>query len=110
VVEAAFGKPNEVAIVNAIRSSDGYVPELSFVAADEGRVVGHTMLSRVRLEGSERRLLQLAPMAVTPERQSQGVGFALGEAALEAADRLGEPSCAAIRAAFSGRRRCLSDR
>jgi putative acetyltransferase len=49
------------------------------------------MLSRVDLEGSERRLLQLAPMAVLPERQSEGVGSALGETALEEADRLGEP-------------------
>jgi putative acetyltransferase len=91
VVEAAFGKPDEVAIVNAIRGSDGYVPELSFVAVDDGRVIGHTMLSRVGLKGSERLLLQLAPMAVTPERQNHGVGFALGETALEAADRLREP-------------------
>jgi putative acetyltransferase len=88
VVEAAFGNPSEVAIVNAIRRSDGYVPELSFVAEDDGRVIGHTMLSRVGLKGRERLLLQLAPMAVAPERQNQGVGFALGETALEAADRL----------------------
>lgn len=91
VVEAAFGKPNEVAIVEAIRNSDGYLPDLAFVAEDEGHVVGHTMLSWVGLEGSERRLLQLAPMAVAPERQRQGIGFLLGETALEAADRQGEP-------------------
>jgi predicted N-acetyltransferase YhbS len=66
VVEAAFGKTNEVAIIQAIRDSDGYVPELALVAEDEGRVVGHTMLSRVGLEGGNRRLLQLAPMAVVP--------------------------------------------
>jgi putative acetyltransferase len=91
VVEAAFGKTNEVAIIQAIRDSDGYVPELSLVAEDEERVVGHTMLSRVGLEGSNRRLLQLAPMAVVPDRQNEGVGFALGEMALEKADRQGEP-------------------
>ncbi len=91
VVEAAFGKPDEAAIVEAIRNSDGYVPELSFVAEEEGRVIGHTMLSRVGLEGSSRRLLQLAPMAVAPERQNQGVGLALGKTALKEADRRGEP-------------------
>jgi putative acetyltransferase len=91
VVEAAFGKTNEVAIIQAIRDSDGYVPELALVAEDEGRVVGHTMLSRVGLEGGNRRLLQLAPMAVVPDRQNEGVGFALGEMALEKADRQGEP-------------------
>lgn len=91
VVEAAFGKPDEAAIVEAIRASDGYLPELALVAEDKGRLIGHTMLSRVGLEGSGRRLLQLAPMAVVPERQSEGVGFLLGETALEAADRKGEP-------------------
>lgn len=91
VVEAAFGKPNEAAIVEAIRTSDGYVPHLALVAEDEGRIIGHTMLSRVGLEGSSRRLLQLAPTAVVPERQNEGVGVALGRAALEAADLSSEP-------------------
>ncbi len=91
VVEAAFGKPEEARMIDEIRRSGGYVPELSFVAELAGRVVGHTMLSYVRLEGSPRRLLELAPMAVHPAHQRQGIGSALAHAALAAADELGEP-------------------
>ena len=47
VVEAAFGRPGEVRMVEAIRASAGYVPELAFVAEDDGEVVGHVMLSYV---------------------------------------------------------------
>jgi putative acetyltransferase len=95
VVEAAFGRPGEVRMVDAIRASDGYVPELAFVAED-GEVVGHpvlgyAMLSYVALAGSDRRLLELAPLAVAPERQREGIGSALTRAALAAADARGEP-------------------
>jgi predicted N-acetyltransferase YhbS len=33
VVEAAFGKPDEAAMVEAIRNSSGYIPELSLVGS-----------------------------------------------------------------------------
>ena len=90
VVEAAFGQPDEVDIVHRIRSLDGYVPELSLVAVDEaGEIVGHVMLSYADLDG--RRVLQLAPLAVRPDRQRVGIGDALTRAALELADERGEP-------------------
>jgi putative acetyltransferase len=91
VLEAAFGRPGEGHMVDAIRASAAYVPELAFVAEDEGEVVGHVLLSYVELAGSERRLLELAPLAVAPERQREGIGSALTRAALAAADERGEP-------------------
>jgi putative acetyltransferase len=78
-------------MVDEIRRSAGYVPELSFVAEANGTVVGHTMLSYVGLDGSPRRLLELAPMAVHPDHQRRGIGSALARAALAAADERGEP-------------------
>ena len=78
-------------MVEAIRTSAGYVPALAFVAADEDEVVGHAMLSYVGLAGSDRRLLELAPLAVAPERQREGIGSALTRALLAAADARGEP-------------------
>jgi len=91
VVEAAFGRPDESRMVDAIRASREYVPELSFVADDAGEIVGHTMLSHVGLAGSDRELLELAPLAVVPGRQREGVGSALTRAVLAAADASGEP-------------------
>ncbi|MBW3593918.1 MAG: N-acetyltransferase, partial [Actinobacteria bacterium] len=74
-----------------IRASDAYVSELAFVADEDGDVVGHTMLSYLALEGTDVRVLQLGPMAVRPDRQRQGIGSALVEAALRAADDRAEP-------------------
>ena len=91
VTEAAFGKPREARMVEAIRASDGFVPELSLVAEDGGEIVGHVMLSYVVLDGASARLLELGPMSVRPERQRRGVGSALVRAALETADARREP-------------------
>jgi putative acetyltransferase len=85
LVEAAFGQPDEAALVRRLRASDYYVPELTLVAEDE-TLVGHVMLSYVDLEGSSRRILSLAPLSVRPDRQNQGIGTALTHAVLDAAD------------------------
>ena len=91
VAEAAFGKAREARMIDAIRASDGFVPELSLVAEEEGRIVGHVLLSYVELEGASRRLLELGPMSVLPERQRRGIGGELVRAALGAAEARGEP-------------------
>ena len=91
VIEAAFGDRETAAFAEQIRASPGYVPELAFVTEEEGEIVAHTMLSRVRLEGPDVDVLILTPMSVRPDRQRQGVGRELVEAALGAADELGEP-------------------
>ena len=91
VIDAAFGDRETSAFAARIRASPGYVPELAFVVEDEGEVVAHTMLSRVRLAGPDVDVLILTPMSVRPDRQRQGIGSALVESALAAADELGEP-------------------
>lgn len=93
--ERAFGRPNEADLVEKLRASDAFIPELSLVVDDDGEVVGHVMLSWVGLVGDEpgstRRVLSLAPMAVAPERQGMGIGSELVRIAVAAADELGEP-------------------
>ncbi|WP_369009677.1 GNAT family N-acetyltransferase, partial [Lysinibacillus sp. GbtcB16] len=43
---AAFGhREDESRLVERIRQSEGFVPELSLVAEDNGRVVGHALFS-----------------------------------------------------------------
>jgi putative acetyltransferase len=86
---AAFGRGEEPWIVEAIRKSDRYVPDLSLVAEDAGEIVGHVILSYVDLAG--RRVLELGPMGVLPDRQRQGIGSALVRGALRGADDRREP-------------------
>ena len=92
VVEDAFGDPSVAEFTESIRASAGYVPELTFVGEEEGRIAGFTMLSYVDLEGGPiDRLLTLTPVAVRPDRQRHGIGAAVVRAALAAADERGEP-------------------
>jgi putative acetyltransferase len=90
VVAAAFEDASVAEFTAAIRSSPGYVPDLTFVAEDDGDLVGFTMLSVVPLEDG-RPLLTLTPMAVRPDRQHEGIGAALVEAAIAAAEARSEP-------------------
>ena len=91
VIDAAFGDRETSTFAEQIRASPGYEPELAFVVEEEGEIVAHTMLSRVRLEGPDVDVLTLTPMSVRPDRQRQGVGGRLIEAVLAAADERGEP-------------------
>ena len=91
VTAAAFGKQDEARLVEAIRACDDFVPELTLVAEEEGRVVGHIMFSYSLLEGSPVKLLQLSPLSVAPDRQNAGIGSALTREGLRLADERGEP-------------------
>ena len=82
VNERAFGQPAEADIVDALRKQ---CPDcLSLVAVVDGEVVGHIFFSPVTIEGQELRGMGLAPMAVLPEHQRQGVGSRLVEAGIAA--------------------------
>jgi putative acetyltransferase len=92
VVAAAFGDASVAEFTESIRASAGYVPELTFVGEEDGRIVGYTMLSYVDLDGgSVIRVLILTPVAVQPHRQRQGIGTAVVRAAVAAADERREP-------------------
>jgi putative acetyltransferase len=47
VNDEAFGDPLEAKLVDAIRESDRFVPELSLVAVSEGQTRGHVISSYV---------------------------------------------------------------
>jgi putative acetyltransferase len=82
VNELAFGAPAEADLVEALRARG--VVTLSLVAVADGEVVGHILFTPVRDEtGADRPgAVGLAPMAVVPERQRQGIGSALVERGL----------------------------
>lgn len=93
VVAAAFGSPAEADLVDRVRSSPEYRPELALVAEVDGDVVGHVMISgaNVRNELTDRAIVMLSPLAVAPDHQRRGIGAALVRTAVDGAERAGEP-------------------
>ena len=91
VVTAAFGQTNEAKLVDAIRNSPNFISELSMVAAEDGDVLGHILFSPIVIaaQGQAVPALALAPLAVTPTRQRQGIGSQLVEAGLSKCRELG---------------------
>lgn len=81
--EKAFGQPQEANLVDKLRSNcDGL---LSLVALQDEKIIGHILFSPVTIEGHQGILkgMGLAPMAVVPEFQRQGVGSQLVETGIE---------------------------
>jgi putative acetyltransferase len=76
VNELAFGQPAEADLIERLRQA--CTDSLSLVAED-GAVVGHILFTSVVVESAGRPVLGmgLAPMAVLPERQRQGIGSQL---------------------------------
>lgn len=91
VVAAAFGGAEVADLVDALRGA-GRV-ELELVAVDGDEVVGHVGLERCWIDDEERLVeaLTLSPLSIAPDRQGEGLGGRLIEAALDAARERGEP-------------------
>lgn len=90
----AFGQPLEAQLVEALLN--GRYNRISLVAEVEGQIVGHVLLTELRLDSPPLppsslavRALALAPLAVSPTHQRQGVGSALVRAALDEARERG---------------------
>lgn len=88
--ELAFGQPNEADLVDALRVNAG--PCISLVAVVDEQVVGHIFFSTVSIESKSGSFtaIGLAPMAVLPEHQNQGIGSQLVREGLKACRQLGE--------------------
>jgi putative acetyltransferase len=94
LVARAFDDPDRVpGLVAALRTAPAALAPLSFVATVDEQVVGHVMLSAVRLDAPRRivDVLSLSPLAVLPEVQGRGIGTRLVGHALAAAERAGAP-------------------
>ena len=89
LIVEAFGDESVARLVQLIRRSEHFVPELSLVAERGGGVVGHVLLSTADLvtDAGRRPVLLLAPLAVRPSAQRTGVARLLVEAAVAAAER-----------------------
>lgn len=101
VHERAFSTPAEADLVDALRAEGAHVPEICLVALRDEQVVGHVVFSRARLvvdgggvaaaesiadgAAGTTPLLVLAPLAVDPAVQRNGIGATLVREALRRA-------------------------
>jgi putative acetyltransferase len=95
VVAEAFGNEGPLLcdLVDALQRHPCGRDGLSFVAEEDGAVVGHTLITRGRLDTFTRTVdvAVLSPLGVRPAAQRRGAGRALVAHAVEAADAAGFP-------------------
>jgi len=78
---AAFATAMEADLVDALRAEDaGYV---GFVACEGEAILGHVAFTPVTVAGAPAAAMALAPLAVLPARQGEGIGSTLTRAGLE---------------------------
>jgi len=83
VERAAFGEDGVASLVNDLLNDPSAEPVISLLAFQEERAVGHVLFTYARLKPEAALSVYiLAPLAVVPEFQEQGVGKALAEAGL----------------------------
>jgi predicted N-acetyltransferase YhbS len=83
---------DEHLLVKRLREVSTFVPELDYVAEMDGRLVGHIIYTRSRIEdvsGITYETLTFGPLSVMPGYQNAGVGKALMLHTIDEARRLG---------------------
>ena len=92
VVKIAFERAehsdgNEQDLVVALRKSENFIQKLSLVAIKDNKIVGYILFTKIKIVKNTE--LALAPLAVWPEYQRQGIGRKLIEKGHEVAKKLG---------------------
>lgn len=90
--EWAFGQPAEADLVDQLRIA--CPAQISLVAVKDDQLAGHILFTPAKIEyrdGSNVRGMGLAPLAVLPEFQRQGVGSSLMQAGLKELQLSGYP-------------------
>jgi predicted N-acetyltransferase YhbS len=80
--------------VNELRSNGNYIPELALVAEENGKLIGHIMLTKTYVvnNGISFETLLLAPISVSLECRNIGVGTKLINESFELAKEMGYTS------------------
>lgn len=86
-----YSDGTEQHIVSRLRRSEAFVPELSLVGELDHKIIGHILLSKVKVVSVEKEhtILSLAPVSVLPDYQRQGIGGLLIKQAHQVALDLG---------------------
>ena len=91
----SFGQESEPKLIDLLRKSNAFIPGLSLVAKMNNKIVGYILFTKIKIKddnGKEIESLALAPMAVRPDLQKQGIGGKLIRYGLSKATELGYKS------------------
>ncbi|MEG0857891.1 MAG: N-acetyltransferase [Terrisporobacter sp.] len=82
---------DEQNLVNRLRTSESFIPELSLVAVENDTIIGHILFTKLFIADYDTKYesLGLAPLAVSPDHQNKGVGGKLINEGLKVAKELG---------------------
>lgn len=92
VVKTAFASAehsdgDEQELVERLRASSAYLPELALVAEEDGEIVGYLLMTEITV--GETAAVTVGPLAVLPCAQGRGIGGALIRAGHEIAKKWG---------------------
>ena len=90
----SYSNHREHFMVERLRNSNAFVPQLSLVAEVDHKIVGHILLTKIFIHTQEKSFasLALAPLSVAPEFQGKGVGNQLVKEAHRLAKEVGYQS------------------
>lgn len=90
----ALSDHREQFLVKRLRKSPSFIPELSLVAEIDNTVVGHILLTKIKIKNLQNEFdsLALAPVSVLPEYQGKGIGGMLIQQSHTIAKNLGHTS------------------
>ena len=93
-----FTDHSEHHLVDRLRKADGYIPELSLVAIIDEQIVGHILMTPIKIKGEQNSWtsLALAPVSVLPDYRKKGIGGQLIKAAHKQSIELGYKSVVLI--------------
>lgn len=89
---------SEPFLVERLRKSEAFIPDLSLIALVDDTVVGHILLTKIKIIDVEKQFdsLALAPVSVIPEYQQRGIGTKLIYQAHDIARNMGHTSIVLI--------------
>ena len=79
-------------VLHCFRGQKDFVPELDLVMEKDGKLIGHIMYARAKIQADDGRkipVLAFGPVSIAPEYQRKGYGKALRDASMEKAAELG---------------------
>ncbi|ESA33803.1 gcn5-related n-acetyltransferase [Leptolyngbya sp. Heron Island J] len=89
VEQLAFGQDDEAKLVEALLEDPSAKPIVSLLAFKKNQAVGHILFTKVYIAESENAASLLAPLAIVPEAQKQGIGGRLIDHGLQKLSQAG---------------------